>query len=250
MARGLLLWQPSEGFAHREALGEYQRALSERPSFDEAWNQRGTVLFHIGHLDEALKSIERAIALNPGNLNARFRLAPIRMSQQQYEEAVAALRRVPRESYQTQWTYQLIWSLIALGRFDDASKEIEASLATSASDQGGVVHAARAMLRVKRGDRRGALADIDQGDHAWTGVRPFSSHRLFDWCCLRTARRLHTRAILDRASRRRRVSVLHAVRDRPTAGRASRNGGVSNLPRQATPGMAASAGDRGLVGGT
>jgi tetratricopeptide (TPR) repeat protein len=138
MARGLLLWQPSEGFAHREALGEFQRALSERPSFDEAWNQRGIVLFHIGHLDEALKSIERAIALNPGNVNARFRLAPIRVYQQQYEEAVAALRRVPREAYPTQWTYQLAWSLIGLGRLDEASKEIEGSLSASANDQGGV----------------------------------------------------------------------------------------------------------------
>ena len=162
MARGLLLWQPSQGFAQREALGEFQRALSERPSFDEAWNQRGIVLFHIGHLDEALKSIERAIALNPGNANARFRIAPIRVYQQQYEEAVAVLRRVPREAYTTQWTYQLAWSLIALGRLDEASKEIEDSLAASANDQGGVVHAARAMLRVKRGDRRGALADVDE----------------------------------------------------------------------------------------
>ena len=106
MARGLLLWQPSQGFAQREALGEFQRALSERPSFDEAWNQRGMVL-HIGHLDEALKSIERAIALNPGNANARFRIAPIRVYQQQsgrLSRSYGAFRARPtRRSGRTSW---------------------------------------------------------------------------------------------------------------------------------------------------
>ena len=98
----------------------------------------------------------------PGNVNARFRLAPIRAYQLQYEVAIAVLRRVPREAQAPTWTYQLAWSLIALGRLDEASKEIEGSLAASGDDQGGVVHAARAMLRVKRGDRRGALADTDE----------------------------------------------------------------------------------------
>jgi tetratricopeptide (TPR) repeat protein len=162
MARGLLLWQPSEGFAFREALREYELALAERPSFDEAWNQRGITLFHAGHFDEAMRSIDRAIALNPANLNARFRIAPIRVYQQRYEDAVVALRRVPRESYLSQWTYQMAWALIALGRLNEAEQEIATSLARSTTDQGGVIHAARAMLRVKRGDRKGALADIEE----------------------------------------------------------------------------------------
>jgi tetratricopeptide (TPR) repeat protein len=42
-----------------------------------------------------------------------------------------------------------------------AEQEIATSLERSTSDQGGVIHAARAMLRVKRGDRKGALADAE-----------------------------------------------------------------------------------------
>ena len=107
MARGLLLWQPSQGFAQREALGEFQRALSERPSFDEAWNQRGIVLFHIGHLDEALKSIERAIALNPGTSmpgSGSHRSGCTSSSTRRLSPSYGAFRATPtRRSGRTSW---------------------------------------------------------------------------------------------------------------------------------------------------
>jgi tetratricopeptide (TPR) repeat protein len=113
-ARGLLLWTHAEGFPSREALAEYRQALTVRPTLDEAWNQRGVILFHVGHLDAASRAVERAVSLNPANTNARFRLAPIRVYQQRYEDAIAVMRRVPFEAYPSQWTYQMAWSLIAL----------------------------------------------------------------------------------------------------------------------------------------
>jgi tetratricopeptide (TPR) repeat protein len=105
-------------------------------------------------------AVEKAIELNPSHTQARFRLAPILVYQQRYDEAITALRRVPREVYPSQWTYQLAWSLISLNRLDEASREIETALAGMSTDQGGVIHAARAMLRVKNRDRAGAEADI------------------------------------------------------------------------------------------
>jgi hypothetical protein len=52
------------------------------------------------------------------------------------------------------------WSLLALNRLREAAQEIEAILAKNRADQGGVIHATRALLRAKTGDRRGAEADI------------------------------------------------------------------------------------------
>jgi tetratricopeptide (TPR) repeat protein len=67
----------------------------------------------------------------------------------------------------------MAWSLISLGRLDEASQEIETALSGKAPDQGGVVHAARAMLRLKRGDRPGAEADIAEAIERGKGFGHF-----------------------------------------------------------------------------
>ena len=159
-ARGQLLWQPSLGFPHRDSLAEYRIAIAGRQNFDDAWHHRGIVLTHIGHLDGALRAVRRAIELNPANTLARFRLTPALNYQLKFEEAMTNLRRVPRDVYPSQWIYHMAWALVSLGRFEDASREIEAALLANAVDQGGVIHAVRALLRAKTGDRKGAEADV------------------------------------------------------------------------------------------
>jgi len=160
LARGTLLWRHSQGFPHLEALAEYRRSIAARPNFDEAWHQRGIVLFHVGHLDAGLRAVQQAIALNPGNTLARFRLAPIANYQLRYEDAIASLRRVPHDIYPSQWTYHMAIALISLGRLDEASREIESALTQNVADQGGIVHSVRALLRAQQGDRKGAEADV------------------------------------------------------------------------------------------
>jgi serine/threonine-protein kinase len=159
-AQGFMLWRPSHGFPNREALAEFRKALTARPNFDEAWHQHAVVLFHVGHLEPAAREIEKALEINPSNTVARFRFGPIYVYQQRFEDALAALNRVPRESFPAQWHYQRAWSLISLGRLDEAGHFLEESLKDNPVDQGGVLHAARAMLRAKRGDRQGAETDI------------------------------------------------------------------------------------------
>ena len=160
LARGRLLWRHSQGFPHLEALAEYRQSLAARPNFDEAWHERGIVLFHVGHLDAGLRAVQQAVALNPSNTLARFRLGPLANYRLKPEEAIALLKRVPREVYPAQWTYHMSLALISLGRLDEASREIESALAGNVPDQGGVVHSIRALLRAQQGDRKGAEADI------------------------------------------------------------------------------------------
>ena len=160
LARGRLLWRHSQGFPHLDALAEYRQSLAARPDFDEAWHERGVVLFHVGHLEAGRRSVQQAIALNPSNTLARFRLGPLANYLLRPEEAIALLKRVPREIYPAQWTYHMALALISLGRLDEASREIESALAGDVPDQGGVVHSIRALLRARQGDRKGAEADI------------------------------------------------------------------------------------------
>jgi len=159
-ARGILIWQPTEGFPHRGALNEYRLALKRQPNMDDAWHHRGVVLMHIGHLEQAGEFYQRAVTLNPANTLARFRFAPLLNYQSKYDDALTVLRRVPRDIYPSQWTYHMGWSLVTLGRMREAAEEIDKALSNTKTDQGGVIHATRALLRAKNGDRRGAEADI------------------------------------------------------------------------------------------
>lgn len=162
-ARGVLLWRPSHGFPSRDVLAEFRAALSARPDFAEAWHQRGVVLFHVGHLEAGERAIQRSLSLDPGNVVARFRLAPIHVYQQRFADALSALDSVPPEAYPAQWTFQRAWALLSLGRLDEAGRVVEDALRNNPVDQGGVLHASRAMLRSLRGDRKGAEADIAEG---------------------------------------------------------------------------------------
>jgi tetratricopeptide (TPR) repeat protein len=159
-AQGIMLWRPSHGFPNREALAEFRKACESQPNFDEAWHQHGVVLMHVGRLAAGMHDIEKAIEINPGNTTARFRFGPLYVYQLKFEDAIAALNRVPQESFPAQWVYQMSWALISLGRLEEADRVVSKALAENRADQGGVIHAARAMLRAKRGDRKGAEADI------------------------------------------------------------------------------------------
>jgi TolB-like protein len=165
-AQALMLWRPSHGFPSKDALAELQIALANQPNFDEAWHQRGLILFHVGHLESGRRSIDRALAINPSITIARFRYGPIFVYQQKYEDAITALNRVPKSVFPANWTYLMAWSLLSLGRMDDAARQIDDALKENAADQGGVVHGARAMLRAKMGDRKGAEADIAEAIRA------------------------------------------------------------------------------------
>jgi TolB-like protein/tetratricopeptide (TPR) repeat protein/predicted Ser/Thr protein kinase len=172
-AQAMMVWRPSHGFPNREALAELRKAIAAQPDFDEALHQHAVVLYHVGHLDAALRELERAIAINPSNTIARFRFGPIYLFQQKFEDALAAINRVPPQALPSQWAYQKAWALISLGRLDEAGWVVDDALKDNPADQGGVLHAARAMLRAKRGDRRSAEADVAEAIRVGKGFIHF-----------------------------------------------------------------------------
>lgn len=54
----------------------------------------------------------------------------------------------------------MAWALQSLNRLPEASRLLDAALAENASDPGGNLYGARAMVRAKSADRHGAEADI------------------------------------------------------------------------------------------
>ena len=160
LARGRLLWTPSNHFPHDKAIKEYRRALELNPSLDEARHQLAVVYAHIGLLDEALQELEKAIAINPSNTLARYRVGEVLLFQGKYEESLAALRNVPRESNPALIGHQIAYVLFCLGKKEEASATLVQFLKDYPEDNRGLLTSLEAVLAASNKQERGAEEKI------------------------------------------------------------------------------------------
>jgi TolB-like protein/lipopolysaccharide biosynthesis regulator YciM len=151
VARGRLLWTPSNHFPHDKAIQEYRLALTLNPSLDEARNQLALVYGHVGLLDEALQELEKGLAINPSNTVARFRVGETLLFQGKYEQALDALRNVPREVNPSLVGHQIVWALFNLGRKEEATKTLEQFLRDYPEDNRGLYTSLQAVLSASEG---------------------------------------------------------------------------------------------------
>jgi eukaryotic-like serine/threonine-protein kinase len=160
MARGRLLWTPSNHFPHEAAIKEYRRALGLNPSLDEAHNQLATVYVHIGLLDQALQESEQAIAINPSNMLVQIRICEVLLFQHKYEDALTALRNLPRELNPPLVGHFIVWTLFKLGRKDEASATLDQFLKDYPKDNNGLFTSLQALLAASAGQERRAEDEI------------------------------------------------------------------------------------------
>jgi len=155
-----MLWTPGRRFPHDQAVHAYRQALDLDPKLDEPHHQLAVVYFHVGLLDQAQQEIDKALALNPGNTLARFRLGVIDMYRGRYESAYAIFNSTPLERNPTLWAFQTATALFRLGREREAADLIDKFLRDHPRDEGGVGHSVRAMMLAKAGRRPEAEAEI------------------------------------------------------------------------------------------
>ena len=65
VAQAFLLWGPSKNFQHLEAIAELKRALALQNNQPHAYNRLGSILAHIGLLEQAREMFERGSAFHP-----------------------------------------------------------------------------------------------------------------------------------------------------------------------------------------
>lgn len=172
VARGLLSWTHSNHFPHERAIEEYRRALSLNPNLDEAHHQLASVYNHIGLLDKGQEEIQKAVAINPGNTGARFRVGVNLLYQGKYEQALAAMGD-SQKFWPPGWGYQTAWALFQLGRKDEAAARIEESLKNYPQDEGGTLTSMEALLAAAAGDERRAEQKIDRAAEIGKGFGHF-----------------------------------------------------------------------------
>lgn len=159
-ARGLMLWTPARRFPHEQAVQAYRQAITRDSSLDEAHHQLAVVYFHVGLLDRAEQEIATALAINPGNTLARFRLGVIDMYRGRYDRAYATFKSTPLQSNPSLWSFQIATVLFRLGREREAAEVIDQFLLGNPKDEGGAVHSVRAMMLAKAGRKAEAEAEI------------------------------------------------------------------------------------------
>jgi tetratricopeptide (TPR) repeat protein len=172
-ARGLILWTPYKRFPHEQVVQSYKRALELNPNLDEAHHQPGFVYLHIGLLDKGQQEIEKALAINPGNTLARYRLGVIDMCRAKYEEAFQIFNSTPLEMNPSLLAFYTSNALFRLGRNEEASALIEQFFKNYPRDEGGAVTSVKAMMLAKAGKEQEAQDSIQRAIEIGRGYAHF-----------------------------------------------------------------------------
>jgi tetratricopeptide (TPR) repeat protein len=172
-ARGQLLWTHARGFPHELAIQSCKRALALNPNLDEAHHLLGMVYSHIGLLDKSREEIEKALAINPANTLARFRLGVVNLYQGKYEEALAIFKAIPHEASPALLDRTMATALFQLGRTQEASDIVEEYLRAYPTDEGGNVTSVKAMLLAKAGHERETEETIQRAVEIGKGFSHF-----------------------------------------------------------------------------
>ena len=145
VARGFLLWSDTHHFPHERAAREFRRALELNPNLAEAHHQLANVYNHVGLLDKAEKEIQKAVALDPFNTGARFRLGINLLYQGKYEEALTAIHDAQR-FYPSLWAFQTSFGLLQIGRIEEARQRGSEFLKKDPEDRGGLLAGMQALF--------------------------------------------------------------------------------------------------------
>jgi tetratricopeptide (TPR) repeat protein len=79
------------------------QAVELQPDFVGAWNNLGTVLFHLGRPEEALAAYRRALALDPGYADAHYNVADVLDDLGRGLEASSHWRAYLRHDADSEW---------------------------------------------------------------------------------------------------------------------------------------------------
>ena len=172
-ARGLILWTHDNRFPHEQAIQSYRRASELDLNLDEAHHQLGVVYFHIGLFDKSQSELEKALAINPSNALARFRLGVINLYRGQYEEAYRIFNGTPLKTNPSLWAFQTATTLFRLGRIEEANDLIDKFLKDYPKDEGGVGTSVKAMMLAKAGKEKEAEDAIERAIEIGKGFGHF-----------------------------------------------------------------------------
>lgn len=144
---------------YRDAVKEFDAALKVHPSFPAALNNRAAALGYLGHLDEALRDLNRAHRIDVNDAQVLFNRALIRVLLNDYKNAERDLDR-SLEVRENAGAYNNRGSVRAhLEKHADAIRDFDRSLKLQPRNPVARFNRSWSLLRL--GELDAALIDID-----------------------------------------------------------------------------------------
>ena len=114
---------------YEEALAAYEKAIQIDPEDWQAWTGRAQVFERLGRDQEAIDAFNSAIELQPNAWEAWSGLGKVQMKLKQYSEAVASFEQLLRlrRDDASAW-FQRGWALHQLGQYEEAVKSYDKAL--------------------------------------------------------------------------------------------------------------------------
>jgi len=146
LARGRLKWTPSHHFPHVDAIDDFAHALTLDPNLAEAHHYLGLVYIHIGLMEEGMREFTNAIALNPANNGAHYRIGETYLWGCEYQKALDKFETIDADFNPDIRAAHICLAMIGLGRKEDALRSLRTYLDAHPKDPGGLVTSVEAIL--------------------------------------------------------------------------------------------------------
>jgi len=124
LAHSTLGWIQAYNLDWQAAEASQRKALSLEPGNATVQLQAGWLFAELGHLDEGLTLIDKAVALVPLQLRGHQFHALLLMSLGRYEDAEASYRKTALLDSGA-WMSSIGWALMMQGKMDEAKKAID-----------------------------------------------------------------------------------------------------------------------------
>jgi tetratricopeptide (TPR) repeat protein len=146
---------------HLGAVEELKLAIKEYPSFMLAFNELGVQYLKLNQLENADEAFQSALKITPDAFAALINRGIANFMMKRYGEAVPILRKALAKNDQSAvGHYFLGQALASLGRFEDAEKELRASLELDQHEMK-EAHRLLAIIYSSRGAKKQAAAELE-----------------------------------------------------------------------------------------
>jgi tetratricopeptide (TPR) repeat protein len=146
---------------HTKAIEELKLAIKEYPSFALAFNELGVQYLKLNQLQDADEAFQNALKLNPDAVVALINRGIAIFMMKRYGDAVPILREALAKNDQSAvGHYFLGQALAGLGQFEEAEKELLASLDLG-KEQMKEAHRLLAIIYTSRGAKTQAAKQLE-----------------------------------------------------------------------------------------
>ena len=146
---------------HLAAIEELKLAIAEYPSFMLAFNELGVQYLKVNQPQNADEAFQAALKIDPDAFGAMINRGIANVMMERYGEAVPILRKAIKKNDQSAVGHYFLGQALAnLGLFDDAEKELLASL-TLGKEEMKEAHRMLAIIYSSRGAKKQAADQLE-----------------------------------------------------------------------------------------